>query len=97
MSDEAYAKVIEYHQRTKHSLQQYAIGPEVLDWDAQPDPSRRFEGTRRIALPLTASGRHYKYTDLVREPNPQQPPLCKESLGSIFPIIARPLCMKTIW
>ncbi len=37
--------VTDYHQRTKHSLQGYAAGPETLDWDDQPDPFRRFQGS----------------------------------------------------
>jgi len=50
MSDAAYDKVIEYHQRTKHSLQQYAAGPKALDGEAQPDPFQRFDGAKRITL-----------------------------------------------
>jgi len=41
-----------YHQRTKHSLQQYAAGPGTLDWDGQPDPFRHFEGAEQFPLPL---------------------------------------------
>lgn len=41
-----------YHQRTSHSLSGYARGPETLDWSAQPDPFRRFDGAACIALPL---------------------------------------------
>ena len=40
-----------YHQRTKHSLKLYALGPELLDWDDQPDPFRRFDGCPIQALP----------------------------------------------
>lgn len=43
--------VSEYHQRTKHSLQRYARGPETLDWDDQPDPYRYFDGCPIIKLP----------------------------------------------
>jgi hypothetical protein len=41
-----------YHARTKHKPERYAAGPETLDWDAQPNPFREFEGSARIALPL---------------------------------------------
>jgi nitroreductase len=41
-----------YHQRTKHSFNRYAHGPDFLDWDAQPNPFRSFEGARRFPLPL---------------------------------------------
>jgi len=43
--------VTDYHQRTKHSLQRYARGPESLDWDDQPDPFRRFDGCAVQPLP----------------------------------------------
>ncbi|WP_305907480.1 nitroreductase family protein [Methylomarinum sp. Ch1-1] len=43
--------VSDYHQRTKHSFQRYARGPETLDWDDQPDPFRRFDGCTSIDLP----------------------------------------------
>lgn len=43
--------VLNYHHRTKHSLERYAKGPETLDWDDQPDPFRRFSGCEVIALP----------------------------------------------
>ncbi|MCU7853727.1 MAG: SagB/ThcOx family dehydrogenase [Candidatus Thiodiazotropha sp. (ex Monitilora ramsayi)] len=42
-----------YHQRTKHHLDRYADGPGFLDWDQQPDPFRRFEGSPLYPLPLT--------------------------------------------
>ncbi|MYM62281.1 nitroreductase [Pseudomaricurvus sp. HS19] len=44
--------MVEYHQRTKHHFSGYARGPETIDWDRQPDPFRRFEGTELVQLPL---------------------------------------------
>ena len=41
-----------YHQRTGHHPDRYAAGPETLDWDAQPDPFRRYDGCPEILLPL---------------------------------------------
>ena len=46
--------VLDYHRRTKHALARYAAGPETLDWDAQPDPWRRFDGAPLHLLPLVA-------------------------------------------
>lgn len=43
-----------YHARTKHRAKQYAAGPETVDWDAQPNPFRVFEGSPRIKLPVVA-------------------------------------------
>lgn len=41
-----------YHQRSKHSLQAYARGPDTIDWELQPDPFRKFEGAPVTHLPL---------------------------------------------
>lgn len=46
--------VMAYHARSKHSLKRYAAGPETLDWDAQPNPFREFEGCARTELELGA-------------------------------------------
>jgi SagB-type dehydrogenase family enzyme len=53
-SADAAARVRAYHQRSKHQLQRYAAGPETLDWDAQPDPFRRYAGAPLEPLPLPA-------------------------------------------
>ena len=84
MSNEAYERVREYHQRTKHSLQKYAKGPEALDWEAQPDPFRRFEGAQRIAMPLDSGQIHYAYAELLHGINPKVQALTRQSLGSFF-------------
>ncbi|RLU02516.1 MAG: SagB/ThcOx family dehydrogenase [Ketobacter sp.] len=54
MSDPKQQIVIDYHDRTKHRMDGYAKGPDTLDWDAQPDPFRRFDGAEQIDLPLLA-------------------------------------------
>ena len=51
---DARATVLAYHERTKHRLERYAAGPETLDWSAQPDPFRHYEGAERRSLALTA-------------------------------------------
>jgi SagB-type dehydrogenase family enzyme len=58
------AIVLAYHQRTKHRLDRYAAGPETLDWDAQPDPFRRFAGAPLVSLPLPADGDTATWTQL---------------------------------
>ncbi|MBC7860133.1 MAG: SagB/ThcOx family dehydrogenase, partial [Burkholderiaceae bacterium] len=52
---DALASIRSYHERSKHSRQRYAAGPDTLDWDAQPNPFRTFAGAARIAL--SAPGR----------------------------------------
>lgn len=44
-----------YHRNTKHRFQGYAMGPGVLDWDAQPAAFRHYHGAESVALPLLAA------------------------------------------
>jgi SagB-type dehydrogenase family enzyme len=46
--------LFDYHRRTKHHLERYAAGPSNLDWDAQPQAFRIWQGARRFDLPRTA-------------------------------------------
>jgi SagB-type dehydrogenase family enzyme len=45
------ARVLAYHERSKHQLSGYAARPETLDWDSQPSAFRRFIGAPAVALP----------------------------------------------
>lgn len=45
--------VIRYHERTKHHPRRYARSPGFLDWSNEPDPFRRYEGSRFLSLPLS--------------------------------------------
>ena len=47
-------QVLDYHQRTKHHLTQYARSSGYLDWATQPDPFRTFADAARTYLPLLA-------------------------------------------
>ena len=55
-----------YHDRTRHSLERFAAGPETLDWDSQPNPFRVFEGASLTPLPFDFSLDHIAFDDLVR-------------------------------
>lgn len=46
--------VFDYHQTTKHSFHRFARSLGYLDWAAQPDPFRRFDGAPRLPLPRAA-------------------------------------------
>jgi SagB-type dehydrogenase family enzyme len=46
--------VLDYHQNTKHSFHRFARSLGYLDWAAQPDPFRRYDGAPRLPLPRTA-------------------------------------------
>ena len=45
-----------YHQLTKHQFFRFAPGPSSLDWANQPDPFRRYQGAKFIALPRLKAG-----------------------------------------
>lgn len=56
--------VLNYHNRTKHSLGRYAKGPESIDWEDQPDQFRHFSGCDIIKLPLPGSELEPLFSDL---------------------------------
>jgi len=78
------AVVRAYHQRSKHQLQRYAAGPETLDWDAQPDPWRRYAGAPVVLLPLGDALPASAWPDLFHPGGvpPQRPDLA--SLGMLL-------------
>lgn len=61
--------ILEYHQRTRHEPGAYAVGPETIDWDAQPDPFRRYDGAKQISLPLGANQLSMPWADLWQPKN----------------------------
>jgi SagB-type dehydrogenase family enzyme len=60
MSD-TWEQVVEYHQATKHRFDGFARGPEYMDWATQPDPFRRYQGTRLIQLERPEPGEDPAY------------------------------------
>ncbi|MGB5277954.1 MAG: SagB/ThcOx family dehydrogenase [Gammaproteobacteria bacterium] len=73
-----------YHQRTKHSLQQYARGPDGLDWDTQPDPFRTYAGSKRYSLPLCARDLKTPYTDLYHPGRVSVAPVTLENIATLY-------------
>lgn len=79
-----------YHQRTKHTFQAYAKGPDTLDWDAQPAPFRHFSGAETVALPSYASLQNPVLLEALQQPfvspvPPTQPlPLTLETLSALL-------------
>lgn len=66
--------VLSYHNRTKHSLERYAKGPESIDWEDQPDQFRRFSGCDIITLPKPGTELEPLFSDLDKpETIPAQP------------------------
>lgn len=76
--------VLAYHARTKHSLKAYAAGPETLDWDAQPNPFREFEGCAQTELELNADRLETRFTE-ARTPGSIAPSaLSMEAVGCLL-------------
>jgi len=81
---QAFAQILNYHERTKHRLKRYAAGPETLDWDAQPNPFREFAGAPRIRLPLVADSLTASFAAL-HAPNSVAPqPLTLHSVAALL-------------
>ena len=76
--------VTAYHQRTKHTLAQYARGPDGLDWDTQPDPFRTYAGSERFAMPLHACNIQTAYTELYHPDRVQPATLTLENISALF-------------
>lgn len=79
----ALARVMAYHERSKHRLGAYAAGPETLDWDAQPDPFRRFAGAPLTPLPLNAADEAIGWNELF-EPGREARPANLAQVGRLF-------------
>lgn len=50
MLEDPLESVFRYHEQTKHHLDRYARSLGYLDWAAQPDPFRRFQGAPQLPL-----------------------------------------------
>ncbi|MCB1910070.1 MAG: nitroreductase family protein [Rhodocyclaceae bacterium] len=72
--------VVAYHEVTKHHLRGYAPGPGYLDWDAQPDPFRRWRPAAALELPLIDGGGPGSFDALHLQPARPQP-VDERSLG----------------
>jgi len=79
----APAAVRAYHERSKHRLGAYAAGPETLDWDAQPDPFRRFAGAPLTPLPLKAADEAMGWNELF-QPGREARPAHLAQIGLLF-------------
>ncbi|HSB51522.1 MAG TPA: nitroreductase family protein [Dissulfurispiraceae bacterium] len=58
------ARVISYHERTKHQPRRYAKSPAYLDWENEPNPFRLYEGASVIPLPLAEADPSGTYAHL---------------------------------
>lgn len=79
-----------YHQRSKHGTHGYAAGPASLDWDAQPNPYRRYEGCSTLLLPFCSP--EISYASLFENHIPATP----LNLNSIAQLLEYALSLSAI-
>jgi len=80
----AAEQVLAYHERTKHRLERYAMGPTALDWDSQPDPFREYAGSPRIQLPLSTGHLHASFAQIHASQAGAPAPLSLASVGALL-------------
>ena len=78
------ARVLAYHQRTKHHPQRTARAPGFMDWANQPDPFRTYPGAPAIDLPLRADSLVTAYGDLYMPGAVTPRPLDREGIALLF-------------
>ncbi|MFI3156137.1 MAG: SagB/ThcOx family dehydrogenase [Methylococcaceae bacterium] len=76
--------VLNYHNRTKHSLERYANGPESIDWEDQPDQFRHFSGCEIVTLPLPGSELDPLFADLDNPETIPAKPLTMANAGLLL-------------
>jgi SagB-type dehydrogenase family enzyme len=81
--DPAVEAVTAYHERTKHRFDRYARSLGYLDWAAQPNPFRRFEGAPLYRLELPDGDERPTYDSLF-EALPPPAPAGRSFLGRLF-------------
>ena len=78
---------LQYHQSTKHDFNRFARSLGHLDWASQPDPFRRYAGSRVVELPRTASvagaARGVPYS-AIYDGSADSAPLDHEHLGELL-------------
>jgi SagB-type dehydrogenase family enzyme len=58
------AKIVGYHEETKHHYERYARSAGYMDWENQPNPFRFYEKSRIVELPLLKKDPRVAYSDL---------------------------------
>lgn len=82
--DKLITTVIDYHNRTKHRLDNYAKRPATIDWDDQPDPFRRFEACKKLKLKQPGSAVATLYNDLGNPAGNIDYPLTLDSIALLL-------------
>lgn len=73
-----------FHQETKHHYGRFARGPGHLNWATQPDPFRRYRGTRLLDLEVVLPGEHPAYEPPFRVGQIAPEPLKHRTISQLF-------------
>ena len=74
---------LRYHDRTKHHFNRFARSLGYLDWAAQPDPFRRYEGSPLVELPRGALAEGLRYGALF-DTSTAPTPVDQRSIGEFL-------------
>lgn len=76
--------ILQYHEETKHHYYRFARSLGYLDWDNQPDPFRRYQGSPLKILPLLPISETPSYADLFVAQKIAPEPLNVNSISRFF-------------
>ncbi len=76
--------VLEYHERTKHRPDRYARSLGYLDWAAQPDPFRSFDGAPQLSLAEPPLRARPGYDELFLPDAVEPEPLDRRMISRLF-------------
>ena len=74
---------LEYHEATKHHFNRFARSAGYLDWGTQPDPFRRYTGSRLCELPRDPVQPDRAYDDLY-EGSVDPLPIDDQTIGELL-------------
>jgi len=84
VSRTALETVLAYHERTKHHPHSYARSLGYLDWDTQPDPFRRYEGSELVLLDEVPPTAEPLYDAIFWSGGTEARPLDRASVSQLF-------------
>src|SRR5262245_55887919 len=76
--------ILQYHEETKHHYYRFARSLGYLDWDNQPNPFRRFEGSPLRILPLLPVSETPSYASIFNPQNISSEPVNVNSISRFF-------------
>ena len=80
----AVAKIIHYHEETKHRYERYARSAGYMDWQNQPNPFRFYQDVPLIKLPLLKKNPAAQYAALYQRQDSQKQSFGLESIAGFL-------------